>query len=87
MRKHYYNKIECWKYINNKYYDVYYHYSFCETHIQLRMLFYLAKNCELSGEINVEMCIIEKSKKIHSKNCKSVFSEAGKKQLTAQFND
>ena len=25
------------------------------------------QNCELSGEINVKMCIIEKSKKIHSK--------------------
>ena len=25
------------------------------------------QNCKLSGEINVKMCIIEKSKKIHSK--------------------
>ena len=38
------------------------------------MLFHLAKNRELLGEINVKSCIIEKSKKTDSKNCKFIFS-------------
>ena len=40
---------------------------FCKVPIYLRILFYLAKKRELSEEINVKMCIIEKSNKIHSK--------------------
>ena len=39
----------------------------CKTPIYLRILFFLPQNSELSGEINVKMCIIEKSKKTTAK--------------------
>ena len=41
MKKQYNNKIEFWKYTNNKYYDVCY--FFLLTPIYLGVLFYLAK--------------------------------------------
>ena len=44
---------------------------FCKTPINLNILFYLAKNCDISGEINVKMCTIEKSKKIHNEKIMS----------------
>ena len=65
MKKQYNNKIEFRTYTNNKYYDVCF--FFFVTPIYLEILFYLAKNRELSGELNVEMCTIGKSKKIQSK--------------------
>ena len=46
---------------------VYVTFFVCKISIYLTILFYLAINRDLSGEINVKMCIIEKSKKIHSK--------------------
>ena len=47
-------------------------------------MFFLPQNRELLGEINVEMCIIEKSKKILSKkNCKLVFFETVKRTKIA----
>ena len=83
----YYNKIEIRKYTNNKYYDVWYYYFLCITSVYLRMFFYLAKNRELSREINVKMCTIEKSKKIIVKNFKLIFSGTVEKLLTTKFND
>ena len=40
----------------------------------IKDVFCLAKNSEISGEINVEMYIIEKSKKINSDKTVSPFS-------------
>ena len=73
MRKQYYNKTEIQKCTNNKYYDVCYFFC-CKTPIYLSILSYLATNCELSGEINVEMWIIENSKKTQSEKTVSWFS-------------
>ena len=39
---------------------------FCEEPIYLRIFFIQAQNRDHSGEINVEMCIIEKRNKINS---------------------
>ena len=63
---------------------------FVRPPIYLRILFYLATNRELSGEINLEMYIIEKSKKIHSeKTLTCVSMEPYKKReklLATKFN-
>ena len=47
---------------------------FCETTIYLRILFCLATKRELSGEINMEICIIGKTKNINSEKTVSQFS-------------
>ena len=62
LNTQYYNIIEIWKDTINKYYDVCYYYLLCTTPIYLRILLNWAINSGLSGEINVKMCIIEKSK-------------------------
>ena len=49
MKNQYYNKIEIWKYTNNKYYDIC-HYFFCKTPIYLRIFFIYPQNYELSGD-------------------------------------
>ena len=47
---------------------------FCNTPIYLRMLFYWATKSWALRINKCEICIIEKSKKIHSKNSKLIFS-------------
>ena len=64
--KQYYNKIEIRKYMNNKYYDVCY-FFFVKPLFAQGYYFIEPQNRELSGEINVKICIIEKIKKIQSK--------------------
>ena len=65
---------------------------FCNIPIYLKILFYLATNFELSGEINVEVCIIEKKQENpRQKNCKLIFSDTLKYKkiflITTQFNE
>ena len=61
---------------------------FCETPIYLEFFLFGQKNRELSGEINMEMCNISKSKKINSEKTISQFSlKPFKKRLTTQIND
>ena len=73
MKKNH-NKIEIRRYANNKYYDVCYHFFKCRTPISLKILFRAPQYRELSREINVEMCTIEKIKRNHSERTLSWFS-------------
>ena len=53
-----------------------------KNHYLLKDIFIEPQKCELSEKIIVKICIIEKSKKIHSeKNCKLIFSGTVEKFL------
>ena len=56
-----YNKIKIRKYTNKNYYDVCY-FILVNSYLFQDIILFCHKNCELSGEINLETCIIEKSK-------------------------
>ena len=53
---------------------------FYETTIYLRMFFIYPQNREISGEINMGIYIIGKSKKINSKKSKSIFYKTVKQK-------
>ena len=65
MEKQYYNKS---KFGNIRIINIVMYGTICfgNTPFFLGISFYLVKNCDISGEINVKMCIIEKSKNFHS---------------------
>ena len=66
MKKQYYKKSKLGN-IQIIHIMMYVTFFCCKTPIYLSILFYSPQSCELKVEINMEMCMIEKSKKIHSK--------------------
>ena len=69
---------------------MYVHTYFCVTPIYLGILFYLVTKPQLSGEMNMEICIIKKGKRTIAKNCESIFSKTLKRKwkgITSHLND
>ena len=71
IRKHYYNKIEIRKYMNNKYCDVC---RFLVNPYLFKDISLFIQKMVISLEKNAEMCIIEKSKEIDSEKTVGKFS-------------